>query len=168
MRAVTTTTPPTTTPVRTTALDLVKLLHDFELLTPEADLWLDAEADDLGEAEDCDVLSDLFATHCRDRGVDARVVAVEMRSEHESMLDVHYVTVLGPAPIAGLAVDWTARQFHNAAGVNLDVAEIPCPLVFPFPGPYPLPTLTAEVTDRSRELLAANDRVTSRPGGSNA
>lgn len=124
-----------TTP-QVTGLDVRALVADFVLLNPIADPWADAELED---SEDCDVVSSAFTAHCLARGAEAFTVRVEMTSPFEAILGEHYFTVLG----VGVAVDFTARQFHNVEGVHLDIEEIPFPLVFLWPGDYPLSTLTA-------------------------
>lgn len=119
------------------------IAHHPDLTTP----WRTAE---LEFSEDCDVLSDAFAAYCRARGLTAETVQVTMSSPLETMLDIHYFTVVTFGPAGGcsddgvrLAIDFTARQFHNCGGMPLDILDIDFPLMFAWPGDYPLPTLTA-------------------------
>lgn len=91
------------------------------------------------DAPDCDVMAKRFAHFAETNGHPAEVVQVNVHAEFEGCTDIHLFTV-----IDGVAVDWTARQFHNVEGVNLDASEIPSPLLFLWPGPYPLPTITVQ------------------------
>lgn len=94
---------------------------------------------DFEESEDCDVVTAAFVAYASERGLDVEAVKVEMTSPLESMLGEHWFAL-----VDGVAIDFTARQFHNVAGMPLSAAQIPIPLVFLWPGEYPLPTLTAE------------------------
>lgn len=121
-------------------VDVRQLVTDFILLSELADPWADAELED---SEDCNVLAAAFTIHCQARDVDAVTVRVEMSHASESMLGQHFFTVLP----GGVAVDFTARQFHNVTDMPLDVDEIAFPLVFLWPGAFPLPGLTATAAD---------------------
>lgn len=102
--------------------------------------------DDFADAPDCDVMADRFANWLGEQGIISGVASVRMSSPYEHTLGEHYFTV-----VRGIAVDWTARQFYNVRGATSlivnDESEIPCPLLFVWPGPYPLPTLNAEEFD---------------------
>jgi hypothetical protein len=108
----------------------------------DAKLWGGAR-EDFENAPDCDVMAYRFANWLNDHSGIATVVKVEMSSPFDSILGEHYFTV-----VDGIAIDWTARQFYNVEGRDTwniveDESEIPCPLLFVWPGTYPLPTLTA-------------------------
>lgn len=119
------------------------LLLEFVEQDPDVSDWWGGTPEEFAEAPDCDVIATRFANYLADHGIVSRVVKVTMHSPYDDMLGDHYFTV-----IQGIAVDWTARQFHNVfvspAGDRLDVDQIPSPLLFLWPGPYPLPTLVAQ------------------------
>lgn len=128
------------------------IAHHPNLTTP----WRTSE---LEFSEDCDVLSDAFTAYCHARGLEAETVCVKMSSPLEAMLDIHYFNVVtfadrfarssvsAPHDVVTLAIDWTARQFYNCDGMPLNIDDIDFPLVFAWPGDYPLPTLTATAAD---------------------
>ena len=77
-----------------------------------------------------------FLRHAKAEGFDGFLVHAESTDEGQ-----HWFTVvLAPASGLAFAVDWTARQFHNAGhpAPPTDPALIPCPLVFDWPSPYPI------------------------------
>ncbi|MET0885678.1 MAG: hypothetical protein ABWX92_04435 [Mycetocola sp.] len=88
------------------------------------------------ESPDCDEMSERFLRFAHVAGVPGFLVRAESIDEGQ-----HWFAVVQlPGSEQPLAVDWTARQFHNA-GFPLpptDPALIPCPLVFEWPGRYPL------------------------------
>lgn len=128
-----------------------QLLMEFLDEDDDAKAW-GGLRDDFVDAPDCDVMADRFANWLGARGIVAGVATVQMSSPYESVLGTHYFTV-----VHGIAVDWTARQFYNVRGPSFaidalhgkeryivqDESEIPSPLLFVWPGPYPLPTLEA-------------------------
>lgn len=100
------------------------------------------EPDDFADAPDCNVMAKRFDRFVMiEYGLSADAVKVKIEARDDSCTDLHWFTVIDGM---GVAVDWTARQFHNVQGMDLDVSEIPSPLLFLWPGPYPLPTITAE------------------------
>lgn len=115
---------------------LPMLLQEFLHATPDAQMWLE---DDFSEAPDCDVIAHLFLGWALGSGILAQNVTVRMNSPYEATLDEHVFTVLDN----GTAIDWTARQFHNCEGMPLEADQIPVPLIFLWPGDYPLPDLIA-------------------------
>lgn len=88
-------------------------------------------SEDEGDLPDCDVMSARLARHL---GA-GRVV---MLDEDEPLAGRHWVAVFDTDDGA-VAVDLTARQFHNVDGFEVPVATIPCPLVYRFDGGHPLP-----------------------------
>ncbi|ROR76026.1 hypothetical protein SAMN06295974_3828 [Plantibacter flavus] len=88
------------------------------------------------ESPDCDEMSERFLRFARELGFDGVLVRAESAAEGE-----HWFTVVQPAHAGEpVAIDWTARQFHNAGhpAPPTDPLLIPCPLVFPWPSDYPL------------------------------
>ena len=87
------------------------------------------------ESPDCDVMSQRFMHFARERGFDGFLVKAETLDEGH-----HWFAVLAGDDQRQIAVDWTARQFWNAGHPvpTTDPALIPCPLVFEWPGQYPL------------------------------
>jgi hypothetical protein len=123
-------------------MDYVKIVNEFFINDADARDWT-SNPDTFREAPDCDVMAGRFLRHLMLRGISARVVQVKVTAD-DPMTDVHYFTVIDD----GVAFDFTARQFYSLDGMPLTYDEIPCPLVFLYPGPYPLPTIheTEEVT----------------------
>lgn len=88
------------------------------------------------ELPDCDVMADRFTAFALAHGHQARTVECHP-PQIEPWYDGHWFTVTGDC-----AIDWTARQFYNVAENRddwLDPEIIPTPLVFRWPGPYPIP-----------------------------
>jgi len=88
------------------------------------------------ESPDCDVMSERFLVVARREGYDGHLVRVDSVDEGP-----HWFTVITlPDHDGRVAVDWTARQFHNAGhpAPPIDPRSIACPLVFAWPGRYPL------------------------------
>ncbi len=121
-----------------TALDL--LCHLFVSTDRDAAGWAFEYPDEEGwESPDCDVMSARFLTHARQHGVDGFLVRAESIDEGQ-----HWFTVITDPDTGALrAVDWTARQFHNAGhpAPPTDPYLIECPLIFdwePEAPTYPL------------------------------
>ena len=104
----------------------------------DAKAW-GATPDEFDDAPDCDVMAERFVRFATTHGLTANVVRVKIEATFDGCTDLHWFAV-----VEGVGFDWTARQFHNVEGMDLDHSEIPCPLLFLWPGPYPLPTITAE------------------------
>ena len=137
-------------------------MHDIEAITPEvAGLctgFLQADSDAHGwasvypdesewESPDCDVMSERFLRHAKAEGFDGFLVHAESTDEGQ-----HWFTVVsGPESARAVAVDWTARQFHNAGhpAPPTDPALIPCPLTFDWPGPYPIDVVEFQTAVRA-------------------
>lgn len=118
---------------------LADIFEEFTKANAEARLW-GRQPDEFTDAADCDVVSRAFMWFLRDRyGIDSTVVGVH--ATYEGGEDHHFFTVLDEC---GLAVDWTARQFHNVTDFPLAHDQIPYPLLFAWPGPYPLPGFEVE------------------------
>ena len=102
----------------------------WAFLYPDESAW---------ESPDCDEMSRRFLQLARAEGLDGYLIRAESLDEGS-----HWFTVLALSGSADatdmVAVDWTARQFYNAdhPRVPADPGSIPCPLVFDWPGPYPL------------------------------
>lgn len=134
--------------------------------TPEAtDLcarFLEADRDALGwlhlypdesewESPDCDVMSERFIHFSHAAGIPGFIVRAESIDEGP-----HWFAVIQlPGSEQQLAVDWTARQFHNAGfpAPPTDPALIPCPLVFEWPGRYPLDVVEFQSLTLSQATL---------------
>lgn len=91
------------------------------------------------ESPDCDEMSRRFIELAQQSGVDGHLVHLESLDEGS-----HWLAVLTSRSGEQVAVDWTARQFFNAGhpAPATDPRLIPCPLVFDWPGTYPLPVVT--------------------------
>lgn len=103
------------------------------------------------ESPDCDVMSDRFLRFARETGRDGFVVRVESVDEGPHWFTV--ISGIGSEPDA--AVDWTARQFWNAGhpAPPTDPLLIPCPLVFEWPGRYPLAVVEFQIPAHSDAAL---------------
>lgn len=112
-----------------------EIVEEFFFIDDDAKFW-GSDPDQFADAPDCNVMAERFKHFLGVRGIESRVVKVMVRAEDECT-DVHYFTVTSE----GVAFDWTARQFHNLEGMPLAYDQIPCPLAFIWPGPYPLPTI---------------------------
>jgi hypothetical protein len=119
-------------------MNLRDLLLEFIDSDPDAASW-GSEPEEFAEAPDCDVMAERFVEFAKADGYEAEVVECDVSAVYESCVDKHWFAV-----VDGIGVDWTARQFHNVQGQPLDYSQIPCPLLFVWPGPYPIPTLTLE------------------------
>lgn len=119
---------------------LPNLINRFIKESDDAKAW-GGTPNDFTNAADCDVMSIRFQDFLRGNGIEARVVKAKVFAPHDDMTDVHYFVVTD----TGLAFDWTARQFYNLDGFPLDYDDIPCPLLFAWPGTYPLPLYMEEV-----------------------
>ena len=110
----------------------------------DAKLW-GGTPEEFTNAPDCNVLAERFAWWVMaNYGKSADVVVVDMVAATDDIGGgPHWFTV-----IDGVAFDWTARQFHNVLGMPLAYDEIPSPLLFLWPGPYPLPMLEAFIPVR--------------------
>jgi len=94
-------------------------------------------------------MSDRFLGFARARGFEGHLVRADSLDEGQHWFAVVSPLEAGPADRAtATAVDWTARQFHNAGypAPATDPDLIPCPLVFDWPGTYPLEVVTFETT----------------------
>jgi hypothetical protein len=119
--------------------------------------FLDSDHDALGwaslypdesnwESPDCDVMSERFLSMARASGLGGFLVRAESLDE-----GVHwFVVISGDDPRPDVAVDWTAKQFWNAGfpAPATDPSLIPCPLVFEWPGHYPLDIVEFQTISR--------------------
>ncbi|WP_311245295.1 MULTISPECIES: hypothetical protein [unclassified Microbacterium] len=94
------------------------------------------------ESPDCDIMSRRFLELARREGLDGELVHVTSVDEGP-----HWFAVLADSRGVSIAVDWTARQFYNAGypASPTDPELIPCPLIFAWPGAYPLAVVEFEV-----------------------
>lgn len=101
------------------------------------------------ESPDCDVMSERFVDLARREGVAGQLV-------HVSSVDdgSHWFAVLADGRGTSIAVDWTARQFYNAGhpAPPTDPELIPCPLIFEWPGTYPLAVVEFELVIAERPV----------------
>ena len=106
-------------------LDSNQDARGWKFLFPDESDW---------ESPDCDVMSEQFLAFAQAEGFVGHLVRVDSVDEGQHWFTV--VTVAGET----IAFDWTARQFYNAGypAPSTDPALIPCPLVFVWPGSYPL------------------------------
>ena len=91
------------------------------------------------EFPDCDVMSRAFTAFARAEGYGADTIKVGPPSP-EPWYGDHWFTV-----IDGIGIDWTARQFYNVAEDMtewIDPIHIPVPLIFAWPGEFPVPGVT--------------------------
>lgn len=96
--------------------------------------WFPDEMD--WESPDCDIMSERFLALAQSEGFDGFLVRADSADEGQ-----HWFAVINcPESGKSVAVDWTARQFYNAGhpAPPTDPELIPCPLVFDWPGQYPL------------------------------
>lgn len=108
----------------------------------DAQLW-GQHPDDFSDAPDCDVMTKRFAQFATAEGLPADVVRVELNAPLDTMGGgPHWFAVIN-----GVAFDWTARQFYDVHGVNFAYDEIPQPLLFLWPGPYPLPGIDIDIEE---------------------
>jgi hypothetical protein len=102
----------------------------WAFLYPDESAW---------ESPDCDVMSERFLRLAEAYSFAGFLVRAESHDD-----DRHWFTVVTEPgdPASGIAVDWTARQFYNAVwmAAPTDPALIACPLLFGWPGRYPLGT----------------------------
>lgn len=97
------------------------------------------------ESPDCDVMSARFLELARREGHSGHLVHAISADEGP-----HWFAVISSSDSGrDVAVDWTAPQFFNAGypGPPVDPASIPCPLVFDWPGVYPLKVVTFDSLD---------------------
>ena len=116
--------------------EIAHLCHSFLLEDSDAQGWAFAYPDESEwESPDCDVMSRRFLAFVREEGFDGYLVCAESVDEGE-----HWFAVIETPEEPSIAVDWTARQFHNAGhpAPPTDPALIACPLIFDWPGAYPL------------------------------
>lgn len=129
---------------------IAHLCEQFLSTDCDAQGWAFLYPDESGwESPDCDVMSRRFLLHVQDAGFDGRLVRALSADEGE-----HWFTIIGaPGAEHVVAVDWTARQFYNAGHPSppTDPLLISCPLVFDWPGAYPLEVVSFE----SAEVLAS-------------
>lgn len=95
-----------------------------------------------GDSPDCDEMSARFLDVARREGYTGYIV-------HAISVDEgpHWCAVVSsPDGDRDIAVDWTAPQFFNAGFPEppVDPASIPCPLIFDWPGEYPLAAVAIE------------------------
>jgi len=125
--------------------DIAHLCRRFLLEDPDAQGWAFLYPDEEHwESPDCDVMSRRFIDLARSEGFDAHLV-------HASSIDEgdHWFAVIQlSGGTAAIAVDWTAKQFYTAGhpAPPTDPDLIPCPLVFRWPGRYPLDVVEFELT----------------------
>lgn len=97
--------------------------------------WLAYPDVDLPDGMDCLEVSNAFTKVCQTNGLTARTIRLEP-PEPQPWYAEHYVTLVGDT-----CVDWTARQFYNAAQDPADWKDpntIDTPLVYPRNEGYPL------------------------------
>ena len=116
--------------------NIATLTRAFEALDADAARWtMHPDGDFDVELPDCDVMAKRYTAFAIERGHNARTVECHP-PQPEPWYDGHWFTV-----IDGQAIDWTARQFYNVADDSdewLDPNDIPTPLVFAWPGHYPI------------------------------
>ncbi|MGK3708638.1 hypothetical protein [Arthrobacter sp. IK3] len=113
--------------------DPTPLLEGFTGTDPRLDIWrrYPEISDDEDEATDdwaCGEVSEQFAAYAREHDWEAEVV--EALAEHP-MADLHVWVHLHRAGRT-IAVDWTARQYHNLNEISRDpkVLSAPWPLTW--------------------------------------
>lgn len=107
---------------------LGEVVLEFSRTNPMVAAWRAHPQELIPDDMDCDVVSAAFADLCAQRGLPALVVRLEPPTP-QPWYDEHYVTV-----VEGMVIDWTARQFYNAASDRRDWSDpdvIPCPLIYP-------------------------------------
>lgn len=114
------------------------LVQDFLANDEDARVWLEWNGVDPEDREtvDCDVISERFVVWLEAREVTSHLVHVRPLQDTGELYSDHWFVALD---YVGLAVDWTARQFHNVPKPSVGADTIDCPLVFEWPGIYPLP-----------------------------
>lgn len=130
---------------------IAHLCDTFLLKDPDAQGWAFLYPDESDwESPDCDVMSARFLAFARSEGYDGYLVHAESVDEGD-----HWFAVVASPGHADVAVDWTARQFHNAGqpAPPTDPRRISCPLVFDWPSTYPL-----TVVDFQRYVILPADR----------
>lgn len=129
---------------------LQELLDSYIKATPELDLWrrwpyVTEEEADSTDTWECAQVSASFAAHARACGYGAVVVEADMKAP---LAGTHVWTEV-QADGQTVAVDWTARQYHNlwkADGHDPAVLRVSWPLLWrpesrepgdhPIAGPY--------------------------------
>jgi hypothetical protein len=114
---------------------LAELCTRFAAYDLDADGWQNLFPDESDwESPDCDVMSARFLVFAQKAGFEGFLMRADSADEGQ-----HWFTVIHDREHA-VAVDWTARQFYNAGypAAPTDPLLIPCPLVFGWPGVYPL------------------------------
>lgn len=124
--------------------DAVKLAEDFKESDPRLDIWrrypdISEDEDDYTDSWACSEVSGEFAEFAREQGWEARTVLVDAEA---AFADQHVWVELRRGRQT-VAVDWTARQYHNLLEISRDpvVMNAPWPLLwFPEqqPGQHPL------------------------------
>jgi hypothetical protein len=115
---------------------LPDLIASFAATNALARAWIDSSFGNMPDSEaDCNLVSEAFIVHAAAHGVTARLVHVRPPTIDPWYSDHWFVE------INGTGIDWSARQFYNVNEDEeawLDPTEIPVPLLFPWPGEYPL------------------------------
>lgn len=125
---------------------LGEVVLEFSRTNPMVAAWRAHPQELVPDDMDCDAVSAAFADLCARRGLPALVVRLEPTYGPQPWYDEHYVTV-----VEGMVIDWTARQFYNAAADKEDWIDpdlIPCPLIYPRGlGIYPVVGVDLEEAD---------------------
>ena len=136
-----------------------EVVDTFLAANPDAALWARWAGTDPDDAEtaDCDVLSEAFVAHAAAAGVQARLVHVEPPTP-QPWYSHHWFAVVETAE-GEVAIDFTARQFHNVdddMDAWTDPTLIEVPEVFAWPGPYPVAGVRFDETPDPRPRWRAN------------
>lgn len=134
--------------------DVAALCSAFMAADVDARRWATLYPDESEwESPDCDEMAGRFLHFAKAAGAEGHLYRLDSVDEGP-----HWVAVLESDLGADVAVDWTARQFHNAGypAPPTEPSLIPCPLVFDWPGRYPLDVVTFQEVrlDDSRLELA--------------
>jgi hypothetical protein len=120
---------------------LGELCTSFLVEDPDARGWAFLYPDESEwESPDCDVMSERFLRKAIEDGYTGFLVRADSSAEGQHW----FAVVTAPGADRAFAVDWTARQFYNVCQPPSDPALIPCPLVFEWPGVYPLEVIDFE------------------------
>lgn len=132
--------------------DLADLCTLFVATDTDAYGWKHVFPDESDwESPDCDVMSEKFLALAQAEGFDGFLIRADSIDDGQ-----HWFAVIRGLSGADTAVDWTARQFHNAGypAAATDPDLIPCPLVFDWPAVYPLGVVEFQTMVASNRFAA--------------